>query len=164
VKQLGPALARQALTIDRTRRARNWATAHEIEEAVRRDCEEYDSFGQPGSRRYQRNLFEHVEATYGAVRKWIAIGGDGAISTHQLARELYPDAHDYASCQRKRESIRRHLALLVRQKLLTKEELCAGSGKKLGLRVVLLPIPEEISTLARVRGCRSSSAGRAPVL
>jgi hypothetical protein len=132
----------------RSELGRNWATAEEIREAVICDCDDRGV-------RFQRNLFENVEAVYNALRKRQAIGGDGTTSTRQLARDLYPDVgEDFQAARRKRESVRRWLALLERQGLIGKHELRGSGGKSLGLRVALLPVD---AVTARARGC--SSAG-----
>lgn len=130
---------------------RTWAMDAEILAAVQLDCE------QRGVR-YYRNFGEHVYKTYAALRKRQAIGGDGTVSTHQLVRDLYPDA-DHERWRTLRESVRRWLDVLVRQGLLEREELRSenGGGKCLGLRTQLLPVPEKVAMLARSRGC--SSAG-----
>lgn len=110
--------------------------------------------------RFQRNLAEHVIDTYGVLRKRQAMGGDGTISIRQIARDLYPDVgDDFDAYRRKRESIRRWLAILERQGLISKDELCDGRGKSLGLCTALLPVPERVGRMAAMSPRRSSSAG-----
>jgi hypothetical protein len=128
-----------------------WATEAEIVAAVVLDREQHGV-------RPQRNLAQHVVDTYGVLRKRQAIGGDGTISIRQIARDLYPDVgNDYDAYRRKAESIRRWLAVLERQGLISKEELrgTEGAGKSLGLRTALLPVPERIGRMAGMRGCSS---------
>jgi hypothetical protein len=121
----------------------------EILAAYQLDCE------QRGVR-FQRNGFEHWRATYNALRKHQAIGGDGSVSTRQLARDLYPDVgDDLEAWRRKRYSIVRWLAGLQRQGLISKQELRSERGKSLGLRVELQPIPEKVAMMAASRGCSS---------
>jgi hypothetical protein len=143
-----PAQPQQILPTGSDFNQRTWATAEEIREAVLQDCHDRGV-------RFRVDLFENVEATYTALRKRQAIGGDGTTSTRQLARDLYPDVgEDLEAARRKRESVRRWLALLQRQGLIGKEGLRSASGKHLGLRVALLPVD---AVTARSRGC--SSAG-----
>jgi hypothetical protein len=152
-RRLGSSLGLQAREIEACSRERNWATTEEIAEACYRDGEQRGLEREP-----YVYLIEKVEATYSAVRRWYAIGSQGAINLRQLARDLYPEVgNDYAAYLRKRNSIRNHLDLLIRQGLLTKEVLAGEGGKTEGLQINMLPIPEEISRLERVR--RSSSVG-----
>ncbi len=123
----------------------------EILAAVQLDC-------QQRGVRYHRNLGEHVQAVYHALRKRQAMGGDGTVSKFQLARDLYPDVcEDLATARRKANSVRNWLAVLERQGLISKHELRStkGAGKSLGLRVGLLPVPERVARLAASRGCSS---------
>lgn len=125
----------------------------EIVAAVQLDCE------QRGVR-FRRDLAENVIATYHAIRKRAAMGGDGTTSTRQLARDLYPDVgNDLAAWRRRRVSVWRWLSTLERQRLICCEEMRspAGRGKSLGLKVELLPVPEEVQeVVANAAGCRSS--------
>ena len=123
----------------------------EILAAVQLDCHQR-------SVRYYRSLGEHVQAVYHALRKRQAMGGDGTVSTFQLARDLYPDVGDDLEKARARsKSVGRWLAVLVRQGMISKQELRSskGAGKSLGLRVGLLPVPERVARLAASRGCSS---------
>ena len=122
----------------------------EIVVAVQLDCR------QRGVR-FRRDLAENVMATYNAVRKRQAVGGDGTTSTRQLARDLYSDfSEDLAMWRRRKRSVQRWLAVLERQGLIDHEELrsTAGAGKSLGLRVELCEVPEEIAMIV-ARGCSS---------
>lgn len=130
---------------------RTWAMDAEILAAVQLDCHERGV-------RYHRNLGEHIQALYHALRKRQAIGGDGTTSTRQLARDLYPDVgEDFNQARKRKQSVRRWLAVLERQGLISRCELrsARGGGKSLGLRVGLLPVPERVARLAASRGCSS---------
>lgn len=130
--------------------ARNWASDDEIIVAVQLDCEHRGV-------RFRRDLAENVVATYHALRKRQAMGGDGTTSTRQLARDLYPDVgDDMDAWRRRKESVRRWLRLLERQGLITRQELRGrrGAGKSLGLRVGLCDVPAPIAMIVR-RGCSS---------
>lgn len=106
--------------------------------------------------RYHRNKGEHVQATYHAIRKRYAMGGDGTVSRFQLARDLYPDVGDDLEKARVRaRSVSRWLDVLERQGLISKQELRSPRGKSLGLRITLLPVPERVARLAASRGCSS---------
>jgi hypothetical protein len=143
LKQLADAVAQTTI--------RTWAMDAEILAAVQLDCHERGV-------RYQRNLGEHVQAIYHALRKRQAMGGDGTVSKRQLARDLYPEVgEDFDVARKKNESIRRWLGILERQGLISKRELRStkGAGKALGLRVGLLPVPERVARLAASRGCSS---------
>jgi hypothetical protein len=142
-----PAQSRDTLA-PRSDISRTWLTAEEIREVVERDCEERGV-------RFRVDLFENVLATYEAHRKRGALGGDGSTSTRQLARDLYPDVgEDMDAWRRKRESVRRWLAVLDRQGVISKDEIRGPTGKRLGLRVDFRAV-SEVRALAR--GC--SSAG-----
>lgn len=122
----------------------------EIVVAVQLDCKQRKV-------RFRRDLAENVMATYNAMRKRQAMGGDGTTSTRQLARDLWPDVgDDLAAWKRRKESVRRWMRLLERQGLIGREELRspAGRGKSLGLRVELCEVPEEIAMIV-ARGCSS---------
>jgi hypothetical protein len=130
---------------------RTMAMDAEVFAIVELDCE------QRGVR-YYRNLGEHVYKTYAVLRKRQAIGGDGTVSIRQLTCDLYPDVGgDFAAYRRKRASVKRWLAILVRQGLLERDVLRSenGGGKCLGLRTELLPVPEKVAMLAASRGCSS---------
>jgi hypothetical protein len=124
----------------------------EIVAAVQLDCEQRKV-------RFRRDLAENVMATYNALRKRQAMGGDGTTSTRQLARDLYPGLGDeLAAWRRKAFSVRRWLRVLERQGLIGREELRspAGAGKSLGLRVELCEVPARITMIVG-DGARSSA-------
>lgn len=125
---------------------RTWATDAEVIAAVQIDCHERGT-------RFRRDLAENVQATYHAVRKRAAIGGDGTTSTRQLARDLYADVGDDLEKWRdRRESVSRWLKLLERQGLIERSELRSrnGAGKALGLRISLLPVPTAVVKAAEM--------------
>lgn len=135
-------LARRS-DIDRT-----WLTAEEIREVVQHDCHERGV-------RFRRDLFENECAVHEALRKRMAMGGDGSTSSRQLARDLYPDVgEDTDAWRRKRNSIIRWLRLLERQGVITRAQVRSSSGKDLGVRVSLRPV-SEVAALT----CARSSAG-----
>lgn len=110
--------------------------------------------------RYYPYLGENVAAVYGVLRKRASIGGDGTVSTWQLARDLYPDVgEDKEAQKRKSTSVRRWIRLLERQGAIRTSVLTSPTGKSLGLRVELCAMSE---VGALTGGC-SSAGSRARI-
>lgn len=108
--------------------------------------------------RFRRDVPQNWMRVYNVARKRAAIAGDGTTSVRQIMRDLYPDFdEDLDFYRRRRKSVQNWLRGLERQGLIRCEELrgSAGGGKCLGLRIELLPVPEEIAMIVASRGCSS---------
>jgi hypothetical protein len=140
------ALASPAATETPTR---TWWTDAQVIAGVRLDCERRGV-------RYYSNFGENVAKVVNHVRKWEAIGGDGTLTTRQLARDLYPDVgNDIAAWRRKRVSVSRWLNCAVRIGALERDDVPERGVKHSGRAYAFRPVPDEVAKLAATCGCSS---------
>jgi hypothetical protein len=128
---------------------RTWWTDAQVIAGVRLDCERRGV-------KYYSNFGENVAKVVNHVRKWEAIGGDGTLTTRQLARDLYPDVgDDIAAWRRKRYSVVRWLNAAVRIGALERDDVPERGVKHSGRTYAFRPVPDEVAKLAATCGCSS---------
>lgn len=123
------------------RRAKTYLTREQLWEVYEAYCLAHDRV------QFKRDRFNNCCKLYDVWRRWHAQGGNGTMTTRQMAEALGVELHNL-------RSVSRWMAVWVEQGVISKEEVVSMTGKTLGLRVDLRPVGE---IQALMRGC--SSAG-----